>query len=600
MKRSKKSSLWKRLLFIFVLTSTIPIVLLSLFMSYNTLDVLKKNTETLMQNSLKQLDDNMQIQFEAYEDVLYQLYTSDEVVDWIDKLNDEEDIPVTINQMRRYIRGILNSKDYIRSITIITDSGIEVTCDQITAATYENSWIKNFSKSMDELYEEISSDNKTHIYPTEYGTNFASEDHYLFHFGHRIIDYKDLEKQNGIVILSLDEELLQSILEPSYGNNKNNSTNFIIDETGEIIACYDKTKIGTVLSHEENGYEAEIGSYKDFASELMEIEQDYISVYTYEDEELQWKIVSATDQSSFLKEIYSKVSIITLVCAALLFASLIMIWKLSRQLVESVNTVVDSMKKAGAGDLRTRVSVSEKMPMEIEAVATEFNGTLEKLAYAQQKEKEANDKQRQAEIRALEAQINPHFLYNTLDTINWMAIDRDEFDISNAISSLANILRYAITDSNGTVSVRDEVEWLKKYIYLQQFRLKNKFIRTIEVSPEVLDIKIHKLLLQPFIENAIIHGFSGEQDECILEVFILLENECLKIVIRDNGSGMEADLVEKINSGHQITTEEKSHIGMDNAIMRLNMYCDGKAKVFVESELGKGTEITLLLPMKKV
>jgi len=235
--------------------------------------------------------------------------------------------------------------------------------------------------------------------------------------------------------------------------------------------------------------------------------------------------------------------------------------------------------------------------MEIETVALQFNETLEKLVYAQQKEKEATDKQREAEIKALEAQINPHFLYNTLDTINWMAIDRDEFDISNAISSLATILRYAITDSNGTVCVRDEIEWLKKYIYLQQFRLKNKFVRIIEVAPEVLDIEIHKLLLQPFIENAIIHGFKGEQDEYILEVLLRMENESLTIIIRDNGSGMEPDLVEKINNGQQVKSEEKSHIGMDNAIMRLNMYCEGRAKVHVISELGKGTEITLLLPI---
>ncbi len=140
----------------------------------------------------------------------------------------------------------------------------------------------------------------------------------------------------------------------------------------------------------------------------------------------------------------------------------------------------------------------------------------EKLVCALEKEKKKQRISREkAEIRALEAQINPHFLYNTLDTINWMAIDRGEFDISNAIGSLANILRYAITDSNGTVCIRDEIEWLKKYIYLQQFRLKNKFVRVIEVAPELLDVKIHKLLLQPFIENAIIHGFNGEQDEYI-------------------------------------------------------------------------------------
>ncbi len=594
MKQSKRVSLWRKLISIFIVTSTIPIILLCLFMLYNTTDLLKKNTDTLMQNSLKQLNDNLNIQLEAYEDILYQLYTGDEVVEWLDKLNAEEDIPVTVNQLRRYLRGILNAKDYIRSITIITESGIEVAYDCITSTTYANSWIDNFSYSMDELYEEISSDNKMHIYSTEYGTTFASEDHYLFHIANRIIDYRDLEKQNGIVIVSLDEELLQRILESSY---ENISANILVDERGRVISCNKKEKIGTVLFDEDSSEEEKIFNFTDFVSDMLQTDKDYISVYPYRNEDLHWEIVSAANQSSYMKEINNNTYIIVLMGALLLCVTLFLIWKLSHQLVESVNTVVASMKSAGAGNLFTRIPVSETMPMEIETVALQFNETLEKLVYAQEKEKEATHKQQKAEIKALEAQINPHFLYNTLDTINWMAIDRDEFDISNAISSLANILRYAITDSNGTVCVRDEIAWLKKYIYLQQFRLKNKFIRIIEASPEVLDVKIHKLLLQPFIENAIIHGFSGEQDEYVLEVFITQENSNLIIIIRDNGSGMPPDLVEKINSSRQIKTEEKSHIGMDNAIMRLNMYCEGKAQILVNSELGKGTEIKLLLPI---
>src|SRR5690606_22009806 len=124
---------------------------------------------------------------------------------------------------------------------------------------------------------------------------------------------------------------------------------------------------------------------------------------------------------------------------------------------------------------------------------------------------------------------NPHFLYNTLDTINWMAIEKNEFDISNAITSLATILRYAITNSNEMVTVRDEVEWLKKYIYLQQTRLKNTFRCEINVEPEALDFRIHKLLLQPFIENAVIHGFEGIKRENVLRIDMRMEDNFLRI-----------------------------------------------------------------------
>lgn len=594
MKPPKRVSLWKKIISIFALTSTIPIVILCLFMIYTTTDILKKNTDTLMRNNIKQLNDNLNIQINAYEDVLYQLYTGDEIVEWVDKLNAEEDMPVTISQLRRYLRGILNSKDYIRSITIITESGLEVTYGCIATTTYANSWIENFSYSTEELYEEISSDNKLHVFPTEYGNTFANKDHYLFHMANRIIDYRDLDKQIGIVIVSLDEELLENILKSSYGNI---GANILLDKNGRVISCNNKEKIGTVLFNKNSTEVEKKSSFISFVGDMLQINKKYISVYSYLNEELQWELVSAANQSVYMKEIKHNAYIIVFVGLLLLFVTILLLWELSRQLINSINTVVSSMRVAGAGDLSTRIEISEKMSLEIENVALQFNETLGKLVCALEKEKEATDKQRKAEIRALEAQINPHFLYNTLDTINWMAIDRGEFDISNAIGSLANILRYAITDSNGTVCIRDEIEWLKKYIYLQQFRLKNKFVRVIEVAPELLDVKIHKLLLQPFIENAIIHGFNGEQDEYILEVYISREKNYLVIIIRDNGSGMSSDLVNRINNGQTIKTEGKNHIGMDNAIMRLNMYCEGQAKVMVTSEINKGTEVKLILPI---
>jgi two-component system sensor histidine kinase YesM len=209
------------------------------------------------------------------------------------------------------------------------------------------------------------------------------------------------------------------------------------------------------------------------------------------------------------------------------------------------------------------------------------------------REKEAIDKQRVAEIKALEAQINPHFLYNTLDTINWMAIEKDAFDISNAISSLANILRYAITNYSEAVEIQDEVEWLKNYVFLQQYRFKNRFVCHIDVQPEVMHEKIHKLLIQPFVENAIIHGFDKGQEQYILRVEIGKTDGQTEIVIADNGKGMDAGLVADLNRGFMPERTSKEHIGIENALNRLHQYCDGTETVVFQSEPGKGTQIRI-------
>ena len=197
----------------------------------------------------------------------------------------------------------------------------------------------------------------------------------------------------------------------------------------------------------------------------------------------------------------------------------------------------------------------------------------------------------------LKSQVNPHFLYNTLDTINWMAIDKDEYDISNNITALASILRYGINNSNGVVKIYEEVEWLKQYIFLQQTRLKNTFECKINVEPGLMEMPIHKLLLQPFIENAILHGFEGVTRKHILTVELCKKENYIHIEIEDNGCGMTENIVWEINNGIFGNAENKNHIGVENAITRIRMYYGEKANVEIESELGRGTKVRVWIPL---
>ncbi len=178
-----------------------------------------------------------------------------------------------------------------------------------------------------------------------------------------------------------------------------------------------------------------------------------------------------------------------------------------------------------------------------------------------------------------------------------MAIDRDEYEISNSISALARILRYGIDNSNAMVSVRREGEWLRQYLFLQQTRLKNKFECEVHIQPEVLDRQVHKLLLQPFVENSIIHGFEGVSRVYRLEVDIYTgENQELVAEIYDNGRGIPGELVAEMNRGFCAKSSEKNHIGIENACNRIKMYYGDKARVQIESVEGEYTKIRIQLP----
>ena len=587
----KKTSLKNKLIRLFMITSLIPILFLGIFSYVDISKELKTNINDMASQNLLQTDTNLNITLEAYEDVLYQIYTDDDMVDWVDRIDEGMEESVARNQMRRYIRGILNTKDYIRSISVITKSRTVIVYDQMTPATYQNSWFDNYSVSPDKIYENVSADNNTHIYSTEYGTTFANNDYYLFHIAHRIIDWRKPNRECGVVIISLDGELLDYICR-NYEDSEV-ITNFMVDEQGRLISnVSEKEHIGERITKMSREEDLRLSDYENFLTDI-EIFESPIMVNLYHDAGLGWDIVSVTSLDNLIAAQIRQIIIIILL-GILVFAVVVFFsTRMSGQLIHSVQSIVHGIKRVSDGDISANIEKDKNMSVEIELIADGFNDMTQKLRLSQENEREANRRQMAAELYALEAQINPHFLYNTLDTINWMAIDKDEYEISNAINALAQNLRYGITNGNELVTVKEETEWLKRYIYLQQHRLQSELTCDLNIDNEVYDIPIHKLLLQPFVENAIVHAFDKDITEPHLFISVSRDGDRLKIVIEDNGCGMDEDTLSKIRTEMSGKIMEGKHIGMENAMTRLRMYYGDTANINVSSIQGSGTRIEI-------
>ncbi len=583
-KISLRAKLWR----LFLVISIVPILILGVFSYLNISSTLKENTEKMAGDNLRHIDNSLNISLSSYEDILYQIYTNDDMVTWTDRLGSDTDEAVTINQMRRFINAILNSKEYIRAITIISPDGDVVSYDHLTQATYKSSWIDDFSLSKEELYSQVIADYKIHIFSTEFDTKFANKDYYLFHLAHRIVDYRDLDKECGIVVVSIDEDLLQSVCSNPEATDK--VSNFIVDDKGRLISFGQETSfLEKELTDPGKSEEERRADYKRFLKSVDSYSSSDVELYLLHDDELGWDIVNVNDLSDLLFLQRRQLLLIATLGLLVMVVGLLLSSGLTRDLVSSVKRIVSGMKEARSGDLSVRIEKTPEMPLEIESIADGFNDMLKKLHAA-------IERQRQAQIVALEAQINPHFLYNTLDTINWMAIDKDEYDISNAINALATILRYAINESNAEVTVADEVEWIKKYLYLQQFRLKNSFSCNIDMEPDARNAKIHKLLLQPFIENSIVHGFDKNRDDAKLSISIKKKDDKLEVVVEDNGIGLDEQMIEKINNNTLGEGADKRGIGLKNAVTRLTMYYGNEGRVKAKSVVPTGTRIEVTIP----
>ena len=217
----------------FVITAVIPILLVNIVYYYHTSKLVQQNVESMTRANLEQVKVSLDVWLDSYEDILFQVYTDDNIVELVDKINAGEDVANNRKMLRKTLRGLFYTKDYVKSISIITESGELVFYDQLTASTTQTSWLDSMALSQEELYEEISSDNKTHLFSTGEKTVFGSNSCYLFHIGHRIIDYRNVKKKCGVVMVSIDEKLLEEVCSAP----AENGLNFIVDGEGILVSC---------------------------------------------------------------------------------------------------------------------------------------------------------------------------------------------------------------------------------------------------------------------------------------------------------------------------------------------------------------------------
>ena len=175
-------------------------------------------------------------------------------------------------------------------------------------------------------------------------------------------------------------------------------------------------------------------------------------------------------------------------------------------------------------------------------------------------------------IKALQAQINPHFLYNTLDSIIWMIENQNYTDAIKMVTALARLFRISLSKGENIIPLRDEIEHVRNYLTIQSMRYKNKFEYSIDYDEEILDLYSMKLIIQPIVENAIKHGMEFMDGDGEINIKAYVEKDDLIIDVSDNGLGMTEDCVEKILSGEKKSKGNGSGIGLKNVNERIKIY----------------------------
>ncbi len=591
-----------KLLFSFVFVSIIPILVVQSISYYRTTIFMKDNVNELIKLSLVQTSKNLNTTLRSYTDILYQIYTDDEIIELVKEINQNSGDAFEISVLRDKLSKLINSKEGIKSIAIICQSGKAVFYDILTASSIESSWMKNKNFDRHSYYADIANSKGSVVLPTTYTSELGNKKYYLFHIANKMVDFNNIGRGAiGIIVISIDEEILYKasnfVESVKQENSEVESINFIVDSNGTVISFPEKKCLGTNIS-DYNLIKSTVqyNKYSGLIKEISDYNGNSVITNELKDEKTGWFIVNAVNKNYLFSKVYMAQRLTIIFGILVLLLSTIIIVYVTRNFSTSIEKILIAMKAAQEGELSVQVELDYQED-EISQIATRFNKMILKIKKLLEEVKNATFKQKEAEIRALEAQINPHFLYNTLDAINWMAIDKEEHEISSMLKTLAQILRYSVNKSNSIVSLREEIEWVKQYLYLQQIRFNYSFECFMELNEVVLGCHVHKLLFQPFVENAIIHGFEGLKKGGILKLKVEETGNSIQIYIEDNGKGMNEEVVEALNSSEDNLVETKgSGIGIRNVFNRIKIYYGEKGGWKVTSTPGKGTVVNLQIP----
>ncbi|WP_244226549.1 sensor histidine kinase [Paenibacillus protaetiae] len=269
----------------------------------------------------------------------------------------------------------------------------------------------------------------------------------------------------------------------------------------------------------------------------------------------------------------------------------------SRRISRPIRQLEMSMKSVERGDF-DKLASSEG-PLEVKHLADRFNmmiGTIKLLMKQIVSEQESK---RKYELEALQAQINPHFLYNTLNTVVRMVGMNRNADVVTTITSLSKLFRISLSKGNAIISLEDELEHARNYLVIQNIRFKNKFTYSIEADEQVSSCSTLKLIVQPLIENAIVHGIEPSVDEGHISIKARLDGADVVIEVSDNGLGMTEERLNEVRAGN-VKSAKGSGVGVMNVQERIRLYYGAEYGLSFESELEEGTTVSIRFPARRI
>lgn len=416
---------------------------------------------------------------------------------------------------------------------------------------------------------------------------------YYFSLVRNIIDFNTLENY-GTLVVDVEEVLLRQAYEnlSSTGGDV-----FIATSDGQVISHHDPLKIGTTLetaAYAETLFDG-LNLWRNPYGQLNYAidNEDYFAFYS-KIETNDWLIVKTISKDALYGEIDRIQAIFLLGGLIYSVLMIILLLGMSVQYTDPMIGIIKDLKRVEKGDLSARTDVHTNN--ELRQLGEGVNNMIAEMEALIDRLVQEERQKREVELEALHAQINPHFLYNTLNTIKWMAKIQGADTVASAIVSLVKLLRVSINISTDFISLGEEIEYIRNYVVIQKLRFNESFEIVVDVPDDLYTLQIPKLILQPIIENSLIHGMD-ETESLTIRVTAQVEHDQLILQVSDNGAGMSDQKVSQIMAV-LTSVNALSKAGLNNVSQRIKLYCGDAFGLELLTKEGEGTTVVVRLPVK--
>lgn len=564
----------------FTVLMVIAVVTFMIIAVHYTNNSLYENSVNYTTQIIQQVNYDIDSYMEFLENISYIVSKSGDVSNYLFNENQSDDEKEKERErITAQFDTIMDSRSDIYNIAAVADNGRSILNggeDNFTEYidVHEQSWYKEAMEQKGGMA--ISSSHVQNAIENSYK--------WVITLSKALVNYNTGENA-GVFFVDLNYRSISELC----SNNKigNRGYIFILDEEGNIVYHPKQQLLYGGLIHEN-------------ISEIMLSDEEHFvsgdKLYTLsQSKKTGWTVVGVVNTDELFKNNKKAESMYLIVTIVLLIGVLLISSIIAKEITKPIRQLRDSMSMVEEGEFE-KANVSVTTQNEIGSLANSFNVMTERIHTLMEQNVYEQAQKRKNEMKALQAQINPHFLYNTLDSIIWMSEAGRNEEVVLMTSALARLLRQSISNDREQVTIAEEVDYVKSYLTIQKMRYKDKLEYSINVSPEISKVKIIKFALQPLVENAIYHGLKYKETKGNLIVRGYKEGEKACIVIEDDGAGIDPETKAHIFEERKKEKGRKG-VGAPNVQKRLQLYYGPEYGLTYKDREGGGTVVIVTVPL---